>query len=50
MGKPICLDAFDDESLNNLYETGRQFIDKLQIEKNTSNKLKETQKDEKLIF
>jgi len=50
MEKPVCLDTFDYESLKNLYEMGRQFIDELWIEKNTSNKLKETLKDEKLTY
>ena len=50
MEKPISLDAFDDNSLNNLYEMGRQYIEELDAsEENQLNKLVENLKDDQLI-
>jgi patatin-like phospholipase/acyl hydrolase len=46
MEKPIGLDAFDDISLNNLYEMGRQYIEELDAsEDNLFNKLIEKLKE-----
>jgi hypothetical protein len=46
MEKPIGLDAFDDISLNNLYEMGRQYIEELDAsEENQFNKLIEKLKE-----